>query len=80
MKNHEKCGIAKRIYLSKVYSDGGWSLEYAKEFDPALGGSKCFPVNAEDAAYWYRQAEDLGVELDDATSKHVAELGSAGSK
>ena len=79
-KAHEKCGIAKRIYLSKVYSDGGWSLEYAKEFDPALGGSKCFPVNAEDAAYWYRQAEDLGVELDDATSKHVAELGSAGSK
>ena len=79
-KAHEKCGIAKRIYLSKVYSDGGWSLEYAKEFDPALGGSKCFPVNAEDAAYWYRQAEDLGVELDDAASKHVAELGSAGSK
>lgn len=79
-KARDKCGIAKRIYLSKVYSDGGWSLEYAKEFDPASGGSKCFPVNAEDAAYWYRQAEDLGVELDDATASHVKELEAAGRK
>lgn len=79
-KARDKCGIAKRIYLSKVYSDGGWSLEYAKEFDPASGGSKCFPVNAEDASYWYRQAEDLGVELDDATASHVKELEAAGRK
>lgn len=78
-KAHNKCSIAKKIYLSKIYSDGTWSLEYAKEFDPASGGSSCFPANAKDAVYWYRQAEDLGVKLDDATAKHVSELEAQGS-
>ncbi len=78
-KAHNKCSIAKKIYLSKIYSDGTWSLEYAKEFDPAAGGSSCFPADAKDAVYWYRQAEDLGVKLDDATAKHVSELEAQGS-